>query len=217
MVKQLPDRDLVAEVGQFREVAPYIVVERQLTLLFKQQQGSRRELFAHGCDIEDRTGRIDGDAVLKVGQAISLLVVEAPVLHDAHGAARMVGMLQGTEQGVDGAMLRVGSGGSSGSANAKCQAQCQNGVPQGGVHDENPCFERGPSTYCKLGCVPRPFGFKSAQENICKLDAGRLQFNVPIEGAQGSLQHAQFDYLILDVRAEGWSFYWSAQRENLGG
>jgi len=81
MVQQVADLDRVPQVGQLRQVKPYVVLETEFTLLFKQEYGRGRELLGCGCQVE--YGRwFYWDTVFQIGQAVALLENRTPGVED---------------------------------------------------------------------------------------------------------------------------------------
>ena len=86
VVREMTERDGLAEIGKLRHVAPDVVVPRDATVGDEQPHRQGRELLGHGCDVEDRRGR-DRDVVLQVGIAVALREQNVAAPHDGHGAA----------------------------------------------------------------------------------------------------------------------------------
>jgi len=100
VVHHLAQRDGDAEVLQFGNVLVDVVVDGELSLLLKQQDGRGGELLGHGGDVEDGF-RSDGDVVIEVRHAVAVLVDDLAVFVDAEGAAGRVGPIPFLKDFVD--------------------------------------------------------------------------------------------------------------------
>src|SRR3954468_21663277 len=97
MREQVADRDRpAAEVGDFREVLPNVIVERELPVLREEDDRARRELLGARAALEHGGVRV-GHAVLEVRRAIALRVERLSVLREAYPATRRLPVERGKD------------------------------------------------------------------------------------------------------------------------
>ena len=80
MVDQLPDGDRGPKIRELGYVLVNLVVQGQLAVLRKQDDGSVRELLRDRGDVEDGV-RPDRHVVIQVGHAVAALVYDVTFLH----------------------------------------------------------------------------------------------------------------------------------------
>jgi hypothetical protein len=101
VVEEVADRDRRAVVRQLRQELVDVVVQGELPVVHQQENARSRELLRGRADVEHRPLGIDGHPVLHVRQPVALLVDDAAVLDDAHGAAGRARLGILGEDGVD--------------------------------------------------------------------------------------------------------------------
>ena len=100
MIREMTDRDALAEIRQLRYVLPDVVVDRELAVCGEQQDRRGRELLRDGCDVK-HAGWRQFDVVIEIRHPVRVAVDDAGALIETDGTARRAGLAELSKDLVD--------------------------------------------------------------------------------------------------------------------